>query len=254
MLFRSDPSSRLEIHFRRRNAGKVDTIFNSLPLNSDIFGSPTNFSSAIANYVKRTRPGLPSGSQELYLQTTPGTYANLSIPGLSTLSNRIVHRAELIIQQIPEIPESVFKTPNFLYLDLRDSTPAPRWKPIYHDLNTAANYDPDFQNPLSIPYYPSVNIGVDYLYYGGYRRNKTDQFGNNIYYYNFNITKYVQDIVTTHRHNYDLRLMSPSKFDYPQYLADYEIYGNSIAFGRVKVGGGTNTNYRMILRVIYSKL
>ena len=250
----SDITTKLEVHFRRRNRGVVDSIYNSFVLNSDPFGSPFNFSSGIANYIQRNRPALPNGRQELYLQTTPGTYANLSIPGLSALSNRIIHRAELIVQQIPEIPSTVFKSPNFLYLDLRDSTVAPKWKPIYHDLNPMANYDPDFRNPLSIPFYPSINVGVDYLYYGGYRREKTDQFGNLINYYNFNITKYVRDIVTIQRRNYDLRLRAPSKFDYPQYSSEYLIYGNSIAFGRVKVGGGSNTNYRMILRIVYSKL
>ncbi len=252
----ADTSTRLEIHYRRRNLGRVDTLFTSLSLNSDPFGSPTNYSSGIANYVQRNRPALPSGSQEIFLQTTPGTYANLSIPGLSGLNNRFIHRAELIVQQITEIPESVFRTPNFLYLDLRDSTVAPLWKPIYHDLNPAANYDPDYQNPLSIPYFPSLNIGVDYNYFGGYRRDRTDPSGNIQHYYNFNISRYVQDIVTTHRRNYDLRLMSPSKFNYPQYGPIYEAFGNSIAFGRVKVGGGSNPNpnYRLMLRIVYSKL
>ena len=252
----ADTSTRLEIHFRRRNLGRVDTLYTSLSLNSDFFGSPTNYSSGFANYVQRLRPAFPNGSQELYLQTTPGTFATLSIPGLSGLNNRIIHRAEIIVQQITEIPESVFRTPNFLYLDLQDSTTTPRWKPIYHDLNPAANYDPDYLNPLSIPYFPSLNIGLDYNYFGGYRRTRTDPSGNIQHYYNFNISRYVQDIVTLHRRNYNLRLMSPSKFDYPQYGPTYESYGNSIAFGRVKVGGGSNPNpnYRLMLRIVYSKL
>ncbi len=250
----SDATSKLEIHFKRRNKGVIDTLYTSLTLNSDPFGTPTLLSSATANYIQRNRPVLPSGNQEIYLQTNPGTYAKLKIPGLSALSNRIIHRAELIVQQIPEIPKSVFKTPNYLYLDLLDSGTTTKWKPIYHDLNPNAAYDPDNKTPLSIPYYPSPNIGVDFLYFGGYRRDKIDQFGNGINYYNFNVTRYVQDIVTTHRYNYDLRLFSPSKFDYPQYAPTYLRYGNAIAYGRVKVGGGNNANYRMILRIIYSKL
>ena len=250
----ANASTKMEIHFRKRNNGRVDTMYTTLTLNSDPFGSPTLLSSATANYIQRSRPALPNGRQEVYLQTNPGTYASLSIPGLSSLSNRIIHRAELIVQQIPEIPASVFKTPNYLYLDLLDSGTTNKWKPIYHDLNPNAAYDPDYKNPLSIPYYPSPNIGLDFLYFGGYRRDKTDQFGNGINYYNFNITKYVQDIVTTHRYNYDMRLFSPSKFNYPQYAPTYLSYGNAIAYGRVKVGGGSNTNYRMILRIIYSKL
>ena len=252
----ADINTKLEVHFRRRNAGRVDSIFNAFLLNSDKFGTITNFSSGIGNYIKRTRPALPNGNQEIYLQTNPGTFANLSIPSLSGLSNRIIHRAELIVTQIPEIPQSpYFKSPSFLYLDLKDSISATKWKPLYHDLNPTANYDPDFLNPLSIPFYPSSNVGIDYLYFGGYKRDKVDQFGNPINYYNFNITRYLQDIVTLHHFNYNLRLYSPSKIIYPQYSPQYISYGNSLAYGRVKVGGGANTNgYKLMLRIIYSKL
>ena len=252
----ADPNTKLEVHFRRRNNGRVDSIYNAFVLNSDRFGTITNYSSGFGDYIQRIRPGLPSGNQEIYLQTNPGTFANLSIPSLSTLSNRIVHRAELIVTQIPEIPQSpFFKAPSFLYIDLRDSISTTKWKPVYRDLNPVATYDPDFLNPLGIPFYPSNNVGVDYLYFGGYKRDKLDQFGNPLNYYNFNITRYVQDIITLHHFNYNLRLYSPSKIIYPQYSSEYIGFGNSIAYGRVKVGGGANTNgYKLMLRVIYSKL
>ena len=252
----SDVSSKLEVHFRRRNNGKVDTIYNALVLNSDKFGTVYNNSSAVANYIQRNRPGLPNGNQEIFLQTSPGTFANLSIPALSTMPNRIIHRAELIVTQIPEIPQSpFFKSPSFLYLDLQDSITPNKWKPIYHDLNPTATYDPDFLNPLAIPFYPSSNVGIDYLYFGCYKKNKPDQFGNPVDYYNMNITRYVQDIVTLHHFNYKMRLYAPNKLIYPQYSPAYIAFGNSLAFGRVKVGGGGNTNgYKMMLRVVYSKL
>lgn len=250
----ADLNSKLEVHFRRKNKGVVDSIYNSFQFNSDKFGNTANFSSGFANYVLRNRLPLPSGSQELYLQTNPGTYANLSIPGLSTLSNRIIHRAELIIQQIPEIPNSVFKSPTFLYLDLQDSGSTTKWKPIYHDLNPNTTYDPDNLTPFTIPFFPNQSVGLDFTYFGGYKKDKTDLSGNTASYYNFNISRYVQDIVTLHKNNYNLRLYSPTKVIYPQYSPLYFAYGNSLAYGRVKVGGGNNTSNRMILRVIYSKL
>jgi hypothetical protein len=250
----ADPATRIEVHYRRRNNGlPVDTIFSSLPLNSDFYGSVTNRSSNTANCIIRNRPGLTSGSQELSLQTAPGTYANLSIPGLSNLSNRFIHRAELIVQQIPDFTgfAGIFRAPAYLYLDLVDSG-TNKWKPIYFDLNTRSAYDPDFLNPITIPYFPPA--GVDYLYFGGYRRDGLDKFGNPVNYYNFNLSKYVQDIVTNHRNNYPLRLFSPFKIIYPQYTPQAFGYNNSVAYGRVKVGGGSNPNYRMMLRIIYSKL
>lgn len=252
----ADASTRLEIHFRRKNNGPVDTVFNSLVLNSDYFGTPTFRSSNTANNIVRGPiPGISSGAQEIYLQTNPGTYANLKIPGLTGLSNRIVHRAEIIVEQIPDLSgfANKFRAPNYLYLDLKDSASTNKWKPIYFDLNPVVRYDPDFKNPFSLSYYP-FSGGVDYYYYGGFRKDKTDQFGNAISFYNFNITKYVQDMVTNHRTNYDMRIMSPFAFSYPQYGNTKINYGNSIAYGRVKVGGGNNPNYKMRLRIVYSTL
>jgi len=249
----ADPATRLEIHYRRKNNGtSVDTVFSSFILNSDYFGTPSFRSSNTANNIERVRPALPSGDQEIYLQTNPGTFANLKIPALSGLSNRIIHRAELIVEQIPDPASSIFKSPNFLYLDLKDSGSTNKWKPIYFDLNPAASYDPDYKNPFSYPYYP--NNGIDNFYFGGYKRQKLDNFGNTIDYYNFNISKYVQDIVTNHRYNYDLRLFPAFSFSYPQYASTIINYGNSIAYGRVRVGGGNNANYKMKLRIVYSTL
>ena len=247
----ADISTRLEVHFRRRNNGlPVDTVFAPFTLNTDFFGTPSYRSSNTANNIVRVRPALPSGDQEIYLQTNPGTFANLKIPGLTGLSNRIVHRAELIVEQIPDASMTTFKAPNFLYLDLKDSGTSNKWKPIYFDLNTATSYDPDYKNPFSVPFYP--NSGIDNFYFGGFKKEKVDKFGNTISYYNFNVTKYVQDIATNHRANYDMRLFPAFAFSYPQYAGTVFNYGNSIAYGRLKVGGGNNANYKMRMRIVYS--
>lgn len=251
----ADAASRIEMHFRRRNNGSLDTTFTSLSLNSDYYGTPVNRSSNTCNNIVRNRPALPTGDQEIYLQTQgPGTYANLSIPGLTNLSNRFIHRAELIVEEIPDLSGSKqwFKGPSYLYLDLKDTGSTVKYKPIYKDLNPQTLYDPDYKNPFASSYFPLS--GIDYLYFGGYRRTKQDQFGNTIDYYNMNITRYVQDIVTNHKPNYDLRLYAPFVFSYPQYAGTLLTVGNSVAYGRVKVGGGNNPNYKMRLRVVYSNL
>jgi Domain of unknown function (DUF4270) len=246
--------TRLEIHHRKKRfGGGIDTVYTSLLLNRDFVGSAANRSSSTANYITRNRPALPSGDQEVYLQTSPGTYANLSIPALSTLSNRIVHRAELIVEEIPDLTGSAdkFKAPNFLYIELKDTTGTAKWKPVYYDLNPSIAYDPDYKNPFSVISYFPANI--DFAYFGGFLRNKT---GSPARYYNFNITRYVQDLITNHKPNYQLRLSAPFNVKYPQYSSFPNPYGNNIAYGRVKVGGGNNPdpNYRMRLRIVYSKL
>ena len=248
----ADTATKLEVHFRRRNV-TLDSVYYSFKLNSNDFGNGVNPPSATANHIVRNRPGTIASpaSTDLYLQTTSGTYVNLSIPALSTLSNRIIHRAEIIIEQIPgnTVTDGYFSAPNFLYLDLKDTTVTANWKPIYLDLSPNYLYDPDYRN--GVPYFPTN--GVDYQYFGGYRRDKTDALGTRKY-YNFNISRYVQQLVTKHTPNYNMRLYAPFNLLYSQYSTSYIPYSNNIAYGRVKVGSGTNPNYKLRLRIVYSKL
>jgi hypothetical protein len=170
------------------------------------------------------------------------------------MPNRIIHRADLIVQQIPDNPttDKDFSAPNFLYVDLKDTTTTDQWKPIYTDLNPGSPYYPDTR-VSGVPYYPES--GVDLSYFNGYAKDATDKFGNAIKYYNINITRYIQQLVTKHTPNYTLRLWAPAFLYYPQMAdATYIGYNNSLARGRVKVGSGTNANYKMVLRIIYSNL
>ncbi|WP_462253590.1 DUF4270 family protein [Ferruginibacter sp.] len=244
----TDSSSKIEIHYRKKNGATVDTTFTALKISTATAATPTSSS---ANNIIRNRSGFPvssPGPDEIYLQTTPGTYANLNIPSLSTISNRIIHRAELIIEQIPDLISSPLLTPpNYLYLELKDTTPGGLeiWKPIYFDLNPNTGYNPD----NSALFYPGT---IDFLYFGGYVRTKTVA-ANEIKYYNFNITRYVQQIVTKHTTNYTLRLTAPYDLVYPQYKSVIA-YNNRLANGRIRVGSGTNANYKMRLRLVYSKI
>lgn len=249
----ADVKTNLEIYYRKKNGGAIDTTFSSFKLNAttNIINIPP---SGTANNVVRNRAGFPvanPAADEIYLQTTPGTYANLSIPALSTFGNRIIHRAELIVEQVPTDPifDKIFSVPTYLYLDLKDTTVEDKWKPVYIDLNPSEIYNPDDASD----FFP-FNLNIDFNYFGGFVRSKTDQFNNSIKFYNFNITRYVQKVVTTNIPNYSFRLFSPYTISYPQYSNGFLSYGNSLAFGRVKVGGGTNPNYKMRLRIIYSKI
>lgn len=250
----ADTSTKLEIHFRRKNKGVIDTVYNSFKINKTFTGSSTSVPSNTANNIIRNRAGariLSPNSDELYLQASPGSYINLNIPGLSTLSNRIIHRAEIIVEQIPTDPILDFKlsAPGFLYLDLKDTGTVDKWKPVYFDLNPNVGYDPDFKTG---PYFPTN--GVDYSNFGGYRRDKKDVFGMPINHYTFNISRHVQQIVTNHTPNYAFRLFAPYSFKYTQYTTSIIPYSNNIAAGRVRIGSGTNPNYKLRLRIIYSKI
>jgi hypothetical protein len=256
----SDTSTKLEIHYRRKAvaATKIDSVYTSFRLNPSI-GSSIPVSNT-SNHIVRNRSAimLNPAPGEHYIQAAPGSFVNLSIPGLAALSNRLIHRAEIIIEQIPTDPilDEILSTPNFLYLELKDTGTTSKWKPIYFDLNTAQTYDPDYKNgAYFLPTSSGSDANINYNYFGGFRRIKPDPLtGGYIKYYNFNISKYVQQIVTNHAKVYDMRLSAPFNLNYPQHAAAYFAYGNNIAFGRVRIGSGSNPNYRMKLRIVYSKL
>lgn len=251
----SDTNTKLEVHYRLKNAGKIDTTYKSFTVSVDNLGSVVKKSST-ANIIDRNRSGTASltpPSTEIYLQTQPGTYAALKIPQLTGYSNRVIHRAELIVEEIPQTPpNSIFTPPFYLYLDLKDTGTAipTRYKTLYYDLNPSVPYDPDFTS--GYPYFPTG--GPDFGYFGGFLRTKTGTFGEPVRYYNFNISRYIQKMVINQSANYELRLLPAFDFHYPQYSTAHIGYSNSIGDGRVRVGSGTNANYPMRLRIIYSKI
>ncbi len=239
--------TRLEVHYRIRNAGKTDTTFASFGFAQSVTGATRR--SAYACNLKRTYTGAEintPAADAAYLQAGPGTYTNVSIPGLRTLDNRIIHRAELFLEQVPgaQAVDTIFTSPNYLYMDLID-TGVNNFRPIPYDLN------PD----IAYPYYPGLtnfNIG----YFGGFRRFKQDNSGRTINYYTFNISRYVQAIVTRKDSVRTFRVYAPFQLDYTKQLGIFgkENFYNAIAWGRVKLGAGNNVNYRMRLRIVYSKI
>jgi hypothetical protein len=260
-----DANTKLEVHFKRRNLGRLDSVYNSFVAtqlsNDTLLNTLGRKRSASANNIVRDRFGAPVSNpsiNEVFIQTTPGTYADLRIPAISNLPNCVVHRAELVMEQIPYLANPAFDTyfsaPNYLYIDLKDTTATDKWKPLYYDLNPGYNYNPDFAYSANTSAFAFPNQ-VDLNYHGGFKRSKLDKFGNTVAYYNFNITRHVQQIVTKHTPNYALRLSAPIELFYPQ-LFPFPIsyYNTNIAYGRVRLGSGANPSYKMYVRIVYSKI
>jgi Domain of unknown function (DUF4270) len=255
----ADVKSRLEFHYHKTKAGVRDTVVQSFQLYSS--ATVNAKASSTANYVKRdyTTGSLPvanlPNSNYIFLQTGPTTtFANIKIPELTTYTNRIVHRAYLIIEEDP-IPgdNKYYIAPQSLYLDLKDTSVSlpQRYKPIYFDLSNGG-YNPD--GTVSPFYFPQNN--VDQNVFDGRAKKRVDAFGQEFTRYEFNITRYVQHILSNGFKNYDLRLFAPYKFNYPQYTGTQFMipYFNAAAFGRVRLGSGTNPNHRMKLVVVYSNI
>ena len=243
-----DFSTRIEVYYVASNANKLDTAFTSLSMSTGTSIKVTP--SANANYIVRdtSTSQFPTALDPtaLYIQSAPnGSAVQLKIPRLSSLTNRIIHRAEIIVEQIPgSVGDDVLSAPQYLYLDLIDTGSLKKYKPLYYDLNTAQAYDPD--NIIS--FFPSQ--GIDQNYYGGFKRTMTDGLGTRSF-YNFNLTRYVQNLVTKGGISYNFRLYAPYNLYYYGYRLAYK---NNLANGRVKIGNGSNAKYRLRMRIVYSKL
>ena len=243
----TDLNTKLAVYFKYKRAGLSDTAVVYY-FAMGLFGFDANniahnhTGSEMSKYV--TNVPRPLGDTVIYLQNSPGTYAQIQLQGLDKLSNRIIHRAELTMEEVysPSTLDNIFIAPDFLYLDMKDSTNG-----FYH------NVPCDLVTTNGVP---------DISSFGGVRTNFTDSLGHTRSKYIFNLSRYIQKIVTTHRSNATLRLRAPTYISTTIGFTDdcglitpplaYPL--NDPAFGRVKMGGGNSTNYRMKLRIIYSKL
>jgi hypothetical protein len=240
-------NTKLAIYYRDDNGDALveDTLVAYFSFNEGF--------SASANYITRDYAGSPlaaaiggAGSDDMvYIQSTPGTFATIKIPGLAGLNNRVVHRAELIMEQAYDISDSTFPPPDYLYLDAYDPTES-KYRTIPYDFNFDVSGRPNLPGlgAISLRYYNQLN--------------------NPINVWRFNLSRYVQNVVNGKEPVYDLRLFAPIYF-YNQYKASSTststtvpvIINPAIATGRVRLYGndGTNNNpQRMRLRIVYSKI
>jgi len=233
----ADPNkTKLTVYFRALKNGIRDTS------QFDFYHS-TN---GQQNIIKRTPSGnyasyLTNGlSDKIYLQSTIGSYVSIKIKELDTLSNKVIHRAELVASQITSPFENVFGPPDRLILDHINKT---------HDTAFL------FENDLT----PSIDGSLAYNVFGG-------SYGIYDRTYRFNITRYVQGIITRKEPNDSLRLYAPLRTllyaknlitattPHGTYIAVPVLI--KVADGRVVLGGGTYSNQgmRLRLRIIYSNL
>ena len=214
------------------------------------------YDNGYVNFVKRNRSagevnkhiGVAKDSL-VYVQTSPGTLVKIKIPGLKNFANKIIHRAELIAEQVPTAsPNSLepnLTVPSYLFLGAYDST-----------LKLLRNVPNDYQGTAN---------ATQFARFGGKVIYKSIQGYDNVATYNFDLSRYMQGIVSRKDSIFDLRLMAPVNDSikyvpqYPynlssgtDYIASY--FANNPAIGRVRLGGGSHSKFRMRLKVYYSDL
>lgn len=223
----------------------------------------SNSVSGSGNYIKRDRSGsalaqyVSTGNPArndtvVYMQTMPGTFATVKIPGLRMLPNMIIHRAELLTFQAPDQDPyyQSLNPPRYLLLSSYDSVN-----------KVQKNVPNDFILDLSSG---SPNIST----FGGFLREQAVPDYGIVKAYSFDLSRYVQGIVSRKDSSYTLRLSAPSN-DSLRYMNPYPATtpsstyfvtphtANNVADGRVRLGGGGmnhSSQLRMRLRIIYSKL
>jgi len=243
--------SKLVVYFRvRAENGRIDT--TAANFYHGLFGAgfQTTTGAGVdvkprgtqANIIRRTpefnwftylNNGI-ANDDRLYVQADPGSQINITIPGLTGLSNRVVHRAELIVTKLPALEENRFPAPAQMYL--ARYTGVDTFLAVVDDSLTAT----------------LTNGAVSTQLFGGLLRNDNT--------YQFNLSRHVQNIVTFNRPNEPLRLFAPYNYT----VRDARFIGGRrsfylqprIANGRVILAGGSHPdpNVRMRLRIVYSRI
>ncbi len=233
--------SKLIVYYRskvngRDTAATIEFYHSPIypPGSSAISFSPPNFRNGQANIIKRVPASgfaanlVTTIDPVIYLQSTPGSITSISIPGLSTLGNKIIHRAELLVSKVAN--STTFTPPGLLFLD-------------HFRKDTAFTFHTDM--PLD------QNLTYDPFGFGGILKSNDT--------YSFNITRYVQGIVTRNEPNDTLRLYAPLTavvFDKNINRRTGLPILSQVARGRVIIAGGNHPDpaKRMRLRIIYSNL
>ncbi len=231
--------TKLTVYYRFPNNGIIDTSYATFYYN-------TGSSSRSANIVRRNIGGSnyagnfgnpADNKQRLYIQSGPGSFANISIPALGTLSNRLIYKAELIMKVLPSAENNLFAVP-VLFLDHIDQ--------VNKRNVTVQN---DFQVDNSGNY--------NYNNFGGLIKSDTA--------YIFNISRFVQGVVSRKLTPYKFRVYAP--FQTQPYYTSADIYPASyslltypflvnshIGRGRVVLGGGSHPTQKMRVRLVYSRI
>ena len=187
-----------------------------------------------------------TGDSLIFIQASPGNFALLQVPALTGLSNRVINRAEIIVDQVysPNSLNDIFPAPVNLYVEVKD---------------------PSINNDQYIPIpcdFSANEIQTGFQYLGGQRSFTTNSSGQSIGEYRLNVTRYLQAIVTKGKQNLTFRLSAPNVINNEatyvdwcgQGIGPFSVLRNNPAEGRVVLNGTNDTPMHIRLHVVYSKL
>ena len=247
-----DSNTKLALYYSTSATGSVtrDTLVTHFRFNY--------YTAQNANFILRNRAASEIASHLngfakdslVYVQTSPGTMVKIKVPGLKTFENKIIHRAELIAEQVPDAArltttDSYMTAPNFLFLGVYDSATK--------QLRSVPNDYQGVVNPQLL------------AQFGGQKITKSLNGFSNVATYNFNVSRYVQGLIARKDSLFDFRLYAPVN-DSIKFVQPYPFnkiqatdflttsLGNQPAIGRVRLGGGSHSKFKMRLRIFYTNL
>ena len=238
--------SRLSLYVRYTNGGTADTSVINFAL-SNYSGLANSIvhdygSSEITNYLSHPA----NGDSLIFIQTSPGTSALLTIPALTGMSNRVINKAEIVVDQVynPSTLNDVFDPPQNLYVEVKDSSiSSSQYIPIPCDFSGS-------------------ELQTNFQYMGGRKILTTNSSGQTIAEYHLNITRYVQSVLSKGKQSLTLRLSAPyfisNNLTYSDWcgqgIGPFTFLRNNASEGRVLLNGTNDTPNHIRLHVVYSTL
>lgn len=251
-----DTNSKLALYYNTNSTALTDVYKRDTSVVNFKFSIYNN---GDANFIKRNRAGSVSANHLnkvsndslVYVQTSPGTMVKVKIPGLKNFANKIIHRAELLAEQVPSNAGvssmvSQFLPPKYLFLGVYDTVS-----------KSIRNVPNDFTGTTNASSLTQFGGRLVYKSINGY---------DNVASYNFNVSRYVQGVISRTDSLFDFRIIAPVNDSItlvPPYpynkqapTQDYltTAIGNQAAMGRVVLGGGNRTKFKMRLHIYYSDL
>ncbi len=168
----------------------------------------------------------------IFLQDQSGLYADITLPYLEDFPAALINKAELILTQVADPGNKTFQSPYGLFL----------WQ--YENAEKdSLGYVVD-AGVTSSPLYGTQFTNLNY--FGGLATGITNKEGEKVVQYRFNITRFLQHLLTptplNKETNYGFRLGILDPLD----------RGRDV--GRVVLGGGNHSEYSMKLHVVYTKI
>jgi hypothetical protein len=245
----TDTNSKVALYYKyTKRDGKGDSAVVKYFRTGATAGASNNIIRNRAGSQANTYLSNPATDKDslLFLQAGPGNYIRIKTPGLSAVKNRVIHRAELIMEQESDNInlDSIYTAPNLFLCAVQANDSAYRFY-VPYDVSLG-------QGGIA------SNLGS----FGGYINYKIAPNGRRVASYSFNISRYVQSIITRGESIFDLYLFAPVN-DYVYSgngtTGEYQISTtafNAPACGRVRLLGGNSLqkDRRMRIRIIYSKL